>query len=85
MGDIAALIAPRPLFIETGDADFAQRAAWLVNVTEQLAITRRAYDLLGAGAHVRHHIFPGPHMWCGEQTSRGCAGCRGCSGQNRDR
>jgi len=68
MGDVAALIAPRPLFIETGDADSLNGPRGLVNVTEQLAITRRAYDLLGAGAHVRHHIFPGPHMWCGEQS-----------------
>jgi hypothetical protein len=68
MGDVAALIAPRPLFIETGDADSLNGPRGMVNVMEQLAITRGAYDLLGAGAHVRHHIFPGPHMWCGEQS-----------------
>jgi hypothetical protein len=68
MGDIAALIAPRPLFIETGDIDGLNGPRGLVNVTEQLAITRRAYDLLGAGDAVRHHIFPGPHMWCGAQS-----------------
>ena len=68
IGDIAALIAPRPIFIETGDVDSLNGPRGLINVTEQLAITRRAYDLLGTGAHVRHHIFPGPHMWCGEQS-----------------
>ena len=46
MGDVAALIAPRPLFIETGDADSLNGPRGLVNVTEQLAITRRAYHLI---------------------------------------
>src|SRR5215216_1018144 len=48
MGDIAALLAPRPLLIETGSHDPLNGERGVANVTEQLAITRQAYTLLGA-------------------------------------
>jgi hypothetical protein len=68
MGDIGALIAPRPLLIETGDADFLNGARGLANVTEQVAITRRAYQLLGAEDKLNHVVCSGGHQWYGTET-----------------
>ncbi|MHB9022760.1 MAG: dienelactone hydrolase family protein [Armatimonadota bacterium] len=68
MGDIGALLAPRALLIETGDADPLNGKSGLANVTSQVEITRGAYALFGAEENLRHHIFPGPHKWCGEQA-----------------
>jgi dienelactone hydrolase len=65
MGDIAALIAPRPLLVETGDHDPLNGPSGLKNVTSQTAITRKAYRLLGKSKNLRHAIFPGPHRWNG--------------------
>jgi dienelactone hydrolase len=67
MGDIGALIAPRPLLIETGDADPLNGRS-LRNVTSQVAITKKAYKLLGAGDRLRHHVFPGGHKWHGGEA-----------------
>ena len=68
MGDLGALIAPRPVFIETGDADSLNGKRGVENVREQVAITRRAYALFDAEDAVVHHVFPGEHKWCGEQA-----------------
>ena len=68
MGDIAALIAPRPLLVETGNRDPLNGERGVVNVTEQLDVTRRAYDLLGAPDRLVHDVFEGEHMWHGEQA-----------------
>lgn len=68
MGDIAALIAPRPLLIETGDSDPLNGAGGLRNVQPQVAIARKAYRLLAAQRQLKHHVFPGPHRWCGQQA-----------------
>ncbi len=68
MGDIAALIAPRPLLIETGTRDDLNGAGGLANVRSQVKITRRAYRLLGAGGAVKHAIFDGEHRWDGAEA-----------------
>ncbi|MDP6439753.1 MAG: alpha/beta hydrolase family protein [Candidatus Brocadiia bacterium] len=68
MGDIAALIAPRPLLVETGSADHLNGASGLKNVRLQVAAARRAYRLLGAQKALKHDIFDGPHMWHGVQA-----------------
>ena len=47
MGDIGALIAPRPLLISTGAQDPLNGASSVKNVKSQVAIARRAYRLLG--------------------------------------
>ena len=65
MGDIAALIAPRPLLVETGTRDPLNGASGLANVRSQLRIIRRAYRLLHAGNLVKHDIFEGEHRWNG--------------------
>ena len=65
MGDIAAMIAPRPLLIETGDADTLNGKSGLANVRSQVQIIRRAYKALGAADAVKHDIFQGGHRWHG--------------------
>lgn len=62
-GDLGSLVAPRPLMIQTGDEDNLNGASNLDNVKPQIAIARRAYDVLSASANLRHDIFHGPHRW----------------------
>ncbi len=68
MGDIAALIAPRPLLVETGTKDPLNGAGGLKNVLSQMRPIRRAYRLLGAANLVRHDIFEGEHRWHGVEA-----------------
>jgi dienelactone hydrolase len=65
MGDIAALIAPRPLLIETGDEDTLNGADGLDNVKPQVEIAREAYRVAGNEDDLYHDIFHGPHRWNG--------------------
>lgn len=65
MGDLGAMIAPRPLVIETGDQDPLNGASGVKNVMPQVAIARRAYRACKAAALLKHDIFPGPHRWNG--------------------
>jgi pimeloyl-ACP methyl ester carboxylesterase len=67
-GDIAAMIAPRPLLIETGTQDVLCGERGAVTSTEQVAITRQAYDLLEAGDRLHYTLFEGPHGWNGAET-----------------
>ncbi|NLV73078.1 MAG: hypothetical protein GXY52_00110 [Chloroflexi bacterium] len=68
MGDIAALIAPRPLMIESGDEDPLNGASGLANVTSQVEITRRAYRLMGANDQLYHSVGHGAHRWYGHEA-----------------
>lgn len=65
MGDIAGLIAPRPLLIETGTRDPLNGASGIGNVVRQVKITRRAYAILGAQRCFVHDIFEDEHRWHG--------------------
>jgi dienelactone hydrolase len=65
MGDIAALIAPRPLLVETGTRDSLNGAAGLKNVRSQMRTIRKAYQLLDAKQKLSHDIFEGEHLWHG--------------------
>lgn len=65
VGDIGALIAPRPLLIETGDQDPLNGRSGMKNVTPQVATTRRAFALLGARERLVHDVFAGGHKWHG--------------------
>lgn len=67
MGDLGALIAPRPLLIETGTRD-PLNGPGLENVTTQLDITRRAYALFSAEQQLYHDVFEGEHRWNGIQA-----------------
>lgn len=66
MGDIASLIAPRPLLIQSCREDHLNGPRGLLNVEEQVAVVREAYDLLGVPQNMLHEICEGPHKWHGE-------------------
>jgi dienelactone hydrolase len=68
MGDIAALIAPRPLLVETGARDPLNGASGLKNVESQMRIIRRAYRLLKMPQNLKHDIFDGEHRWHGVEA-----------------
>lgn len=68
MGDIAALIAPRPLLVETGARDPLNGASGLKNVESQMRIIRKAYRLLDASQNLKHDIFDGEHRWNGVEA-----------------
>ncbi|HYH02228.1 MAG TPA: prolyl oligopeptidase family serine peptidase, partial [Bacillota bacterium] len=65
VGDLAALIAPRPLLIESGAFDRLNGERGLVDVTEQLDITRRAYQVHQVEERLVQHIFDDVHRWDG--------------------
>jgi dienelactone hydrolase len=65
MGEIGALIAPRPLLVESGRFDPLNGERGVENVVEQLAITRRAYELRGVPERLAHSVFAGEHRWDG--------------------
>jgi dienelactone hydrolase len=68
MGDIGGLIAPRGLFIETGDVDSLNGRSGLENVYSQVELARQAYTALGAADQLDHHVFQGPHRWDGTRA-----------------
>jgi dienelactone hydrolase len=68
MGDICALIAPRPFLIETGKNDPLNGGEGLLNVYPQVEITRKAYELLNCTEKLYHDIFEGGHVWNGEKA-----------------
>ncbi len=64
--DIAALIPPRPLLVESGTDDMI----FPVGAAEQtIASLRRVYETLGAPAGaLQHDVFAGGHQWHGAQV-----------------
>ncbi|QHW35048.1 hypothetical protein GZH47_11735 [Paenibacillus rhizovicinus] len=68
MGDLGALIAPRPLLVESGTNDRLNGERGIANVYEQVDITRQAYRLFDAERELQHFVFEGGHMWRGDQT-----------------
>ena len=68
IGDIAALIAPRPLLIETGDVDSLNGSRGLENVYESLSTVKKAYALHGRPEALKHFIGHGAHRWYGDET-----------------
>ena len=63
MGDIASLIAPRPLAVQSCRDDHLNGPRGLVNVTEQLDIVRKAYSLYGKEEYPIHDVREGDHCW----------------------
>lgn len=61
MGDIASLIAPRPLLVQSCEGDHLNGARGLANVDEQLDIVRGAYELVGHADDLLHEVCPGGH------------------------
>jgi dienelactone hydrolase len=68
LGDLAALIAPNPLLIESGTKDSLNGEGGILGVIEQVEITKEAYSLHNKENNLYHHIFEGPHRWNGEKT-----------------
>jgi hypothetical protein len=66
MGDIGALISPRPLMIQSCREDHLNGPRGLINVIEQLDILKKAYGLYGKDDLVVHDIQEGGHCWHGE-------------------
>ncbi len=60
LGDVAALIAPRPLHVESGlhDTGFPVEAA-----REAFATVARCYQVLGASDRCQHEVFDGGHRF----------------------
>ena len=69
MGDIASLIAPRPLLIQSCRGDRLNGPRGIVNAAEQVDIIRNAYRLTDAPGLVIHEICEGPHQWHGENLA----------------
>jgi dienelactone hydrolase len=63
--DLGALVAPRPLLVETGTEDpiFPVAAA-----TASVAALRPLYARLGAPSALVHDVFAGDHRWHGTQV-----------------
>ena len=61
MGDIASLIAPRPLLVQSCEGDHLNGARGLANVDEQLDIVRDAYELVEHAGDLSHEVCPGGH------------------------
>jgi len=65
IGDIGALIAPKPFMIESGTNDHLNGEPGINNVYPQVEITRKAYDLFGSGDKLIHNVHDGKHEWRG--------------------
>ena len=65
MGELGALIAPRPLFIESGEKDALCGKSGIANVLPQVEVARSAYRLFGKEDKLLHSIHPGGHQWVG--------------------
>jgi dienelactone hydrolase len=60
--DLGALVAPRPLLVESGRDDLLFPIAVAEASVEQL---RAVYAALGGADHLEHHVFDGDHRWDG--------------------
>lgn len=65
ISDIASLIAPRYLLIETGDNDVLNGHRGAIDPKEQYEKIKQMYSLLGKEDHIEFKTFKGPHMWWG--------------------
>jgi hypothetical protein len=68
MGDIAAMIAPRPFIIETGLRDELNGASGIENIYPQVGIAQKAYDASGYSDRLAHSVFDVGHKWVGTDT-----------------
>lgn len=70
MGDIGALIAPRPLLIQSCRADHLNGERGIDNALEQVEIIRSAYECLESEENLCHNICEGGHQWHEEAVGR---------------
>lgn len=63
MGDIGALLAPRPVMIQSCREDHLNGVRGLDNVYEQVEIMKKAYQVFEAESNLYHDICEGGHYW----------------------
>jgi len=68
IGELGALIAPRPLVIETGSLDPLNGTGGMDNVYPYVELARGAYRLFGAEESLLHDVFEGVHRWNGQAS-----------------
>lgn len=68
IGDLGAMIAPSPLLVENGMNDNLNGPRGIIDVNEQVNITKQAYELYNKEEAFYQHIFNGGHIWNGEKT-----------------
>jgi dienelactone hydrolase len=61
--DLASLVAPRPLLVESGTSDLLFPAE---TAKQEIAGVARVYEALGAPDRLVHDVFDGGHRWHGE-------------------
>ena len=61
IADIAALIEPRPLIVQSGKDDYLAGERWRQNVLEPMKELESVYSLFGKKNRLYHQIVPGPH------------------------
>ncbi len=66
MCDLASLIAPRPLVIQSCRDDHLNGARGINNVLEQMQHLKKQYLLFQSENHLCHDICEGGHQWHGE-------------------
>ena len=64
MHDIAGLIAPRPLFVESGEKDNIFPIAASLESFKQV---REIYDVFGAADRIEQEVFPADHSFWGKR------------------
>lgn len=70
MGDVGALLAPRPVMIQSCRDDHLNGSRGLANVYEQMEILRSAYRLFGKEDVIYHDIQEGGHCWHGDNLEK---------------
>jgi dienelactone hydrolase len=65
LSDVACLVAPRALLIESGTDD---QGFGIAAARQAFAEVQRLYDVLSIPERVAQHVFEGGHRWDGAQT-----------------
>ena len=66
--DVASLVAPRPLIIETGLRDGLNGRSGMENVVSQYEITTKAYEASGETGNLARASFDAGHKWDGTEV-----------------
>ena len=64
IGDIASLICPRPVLVESGIHDKLNGERGMEDVYEQAETLKRAYCIMNAEEKFLHYPFDGGHQYC---------------------
>jgi predicted esterase len=64
IGDIASLICPRPVLVESGIHDKLNGERGMTDVYEQAETLKKAYSIMKADENFMHYPFEGGHQYC---------------------